>query len=92
MSTSTITRIRFKPEVRKDKGGYTAICHELQIAAAGSTSDEAEARLMVMVRSFLSTLQRKGLFEKALHTSGIMSQPAALPKQDGELVMDIETP
>lgn len=92
MGTAAITRIKFKPTVRKDEYAYTAICNELKIAAAGANEDEATARLMAMIRSFCLTLQRKGLLEKALATSGIETEPSSLPRHDGELCMDIETP
>ena len=92
MSTAAITRIKFTPTIRKDEYAYTAICNELKIAAAGATEDEAVARLMGMIRSFCVTLQRKGLLEKALMSSGMATEPSSLPKRDGEISMEIETP
>jgi len=86
-----LAQISFAPEVREEKGFYMAICRELNVAAPGDSADEAMVRLMGTLRTLFANLKRKGLLERTLAESGVTVRPSSIRRQDGQLVMEIET-
>ena len=76
MTTALNIQIRYVPEVTQAAhGGSMAVCREFQLAASGEKPEEARARLRVIVASFCSALQRKGMLDQALRESGMRSEP-----------------
>jgi hypothetical protein len=83
MASAINVQIRYIPEVtRGAHGGFMALCKEFQLAASGESEYEAKARLRVIVESYCSALQRKGLLDKALMETGMRSEPIAREPQE----------
>ena len=78
MTTALNIQIRYVPEVTEAAhGGSMTVCREFQLAASGETVEDARARLRVIVASFCSALQRKGMLDQALREPGMRSEPIA---------------
>ena len=92
MTTALNIQIRYVPEVTQAAhGGFMAVCQEFQLAASGETAEEARARLRVIVASFCSALQRKGMLDQALRESGMRNEPIAR-QPDEDLLSIPSTP
>ena len=89
MTTATLTRIRFRPEVEEFEGRYTAFCRELGVAAGGSSISESVASLRATVRIYCDIMARRGTLDNVLAKSGILSEPVSVEKTDDEVVMEI---
>ena len=67
MNEVTLTCI-IKKEIR---GGYSAICPELDVASRGDTIEEAKHNLQEAVEGHIKTAQQEGLLDEIFELLGI---------------------
>ena len=58
-------------EIWQEGSMYTSYCHELDIATAGRTFDEARKNLVEAVEIFFEETKRKGTFKTLLEEAGL---------------------
>ncbi len=60
--------------VKKERGGYSSLCPELDVASRGDTIEEARKNLEEAITGHLQTAKQEGLFDEILERLGIKEE------------------
>ncbi|MDP9237503.1 MAG: hypothetical protein M3P30_08940 [Chloroflexota bacterium] len=87
MVSASLTQISFRPEFYDDDGLVTAYCRELGLAASGASKDLASAALSATVRTYCDVLERRGVMQSTLSSTGIATHEITVDKETTEEVI-----
>ena len=57
--------------LKKEKGGYSALCPELDVASQGKTVAEAKEHLKEAIEGFLLVAKQEGILDEVLENAGL---------------------
>lgn len=69
---------------REQRGGYSALCPELDVASRGDTLEEAQKNLQEAVTGHLQTARQEGLLDDILQRLGVDGK--ALAEKDHHII------